>query len=146
MKFTPKSEKEISESRLIPDGEYPFEVSSADDKVSKAGNDMIELWLRVYLDNGKFVQIPDYLMEKMEFKLRHACDACGIIDKYESGELDASDFEGKSGYVKIGTQPANGDWPAKNTVKDYILKDGTEHSKPKASVEKKDDFEDDIPF
>jgi hypothetical protein len=42
------------------------------------------------------------------------------MDKYEAGMLSADDCEGKELFVKIGIDPANGNFAAKNVVKDYV--------------------------
>lgn len=124
MQFKPKSEKEISEENLLPNGEYDFEVTAALDAKSASGNEMIKLQLNVFDDNGNLRIIFDYLLESMAFKLRHAADACGVIDKYESGSLVADDFMGKTGRLKLAIQKdKTGDYPDKNTVRDYIKRE-----------------------
>jgi hypothetical protein len=131
MRFTPKSEKEIHEMGLWPAGEYGFEILDqtmfggnayfTDDKVSKSGNDMIQLIVKVYNQDGQFRIVIDYLLESLAFKLRHAAVACGLLDKYESGELKAADFVGKSGNLKLKVGKEQNGYPAKNEVADYIV-------------------------
>jgi len=150
MRFTPKSEKEIAESNLLPEGEYPFEISSGADKISKAGNEMIELWVRVYKPDGSFNQVADYLMESMAYKLRHAAEACGLLDKYEAGSIVGTDFVGKTGMLKLNiTKDKAGQYPDKNGIKDYIVpKEGeAKVAIPKDALQKTvDPMADDIPF
>lgn len=153
MKFTAKSDKEIAEERLLPEGQYPFEISGGEDTTSKAGNDMIKLTVRVFKDDGTFSLVTDYLMEQMMFKLKHACDACGLSEKYKSGELLGSDFIGKTGELKLKIQKdTTGNYPDKNSIADYVVpKDGEEAKKPpKDNLDKlidgDDDMEDEIPF
>lgn len=124
MKFQPKTEKQIAEEGLMPEGVYSFEVSGAKDAVSKNGNDMIELKLRIFDNEGNSRgMITDFLMEKIAYKLRHAADACGVLDKYESGEILACDFENKMGEVKVRIQKdKNGQYPDKNIIADYVVK------------------------
>jgi hypothetical protein len=149
MRFTPKTEKEINEERLMPEGDYPFTISGAESKQSKKGNDMIELTLRVYKPDGKFNLVTDYLMEAMLFKLLHCCQACGLEKQYEQGLLEADMFIGKTGMLKLKVDPENGGFPAKNSVKDYI-KDAGKVEIPKDGIEKilpeNDDLNDEIPF
>lgn len=122
MKFTPKSEKQIAEEGLLPEGTYGFEVAKAEDKVSKSGNDMIEVNLRVFNTDGSFVFVRDYLMEKISYKLRHFAEAAGLLEKYESGEFTASDCEGRTGNVKIIIKKdTTGQYPDKNEVRDYVV-------------------------
>ncbi len=150
MKFTPKSDKELAEEKLLlPEGQYPFEISQGENKVSKAGNDMIELLVRVFKEDGTFLLISDYLMEAVLYKVSHACKACGLEDAYNKGELHGKDFVGKTGYLKLGIQKdKNGVYPDKNVIKDYIVsEDGEKAPKPKGSVAASNDIKDDsIPF
>jgi len=138
MKFTPKTEEQISKEKLLPDGDYPFEIAKAVDKTSKAGNEMIELNIRVFKSDGSFIFVNDYLLESMLYKLLHAANACGLTRQYEQGLLVANDFVGKQGYLTLKTDPGKGDFGPKNVVKDYIKSDAA--AKP-APVE-----EDDIQF
>ena len=152
MKFTPKSDKELAEERLLPEGEYPFEISGGENTISKSGNDMIKLTVRVFKDDGTFNLVDDYLLEAILYKVSHACKACGLQDKYESGQLSGEDFIGKTGMLKLGIQKdKDGNYPDRNTIKDYIVpKDGDAPVAPKGSVAadkaKPTVEEDDIPF
>lgn len=149
MKFTPKTEKEIAEENLWPAGEYSFEITEAEDTVSSKGNEMIELKLKVYNEEGNFKILSDYLLEAIAYKLRHAAEVCGLLDAYNSGVLLASDFVGKTGYLKLKIdKDKTGKYPDKNGVGDYI----TERSKSsngaaKSPPPRKADIQDDtIPF
>lgn len=140
MKFQAKSEKELKEANLLQPGIYDFEVIAAEDKISAAGNEMIALNMKVYGDN-RTVYVTDYLMEKMAFKLRHACDACELLKAYESGELQASDFEGKSGKVKLKIDTdKEGKYADKNGVADYVK------SESDGALAKSVEDSDSIPF
>ena len=119
MQFQSKTEKQIQEESLIPAGEYDFTVREAVEKKSKAGNDMIQVDMDIFVD-GKERPLKDYLMESMAFKLRHFCFSIGLGGKYEAGTLSAVDCQGKSGKVKI-IQKANGDYGLQNSVKDYVV-------------------------
>ncbi len=126
MKFTPKTEEEINTFKLVPEGVYDFEIISAFDTSSKAGNDMIKLMIHFYDNEGNLKSIDDYLLEAIAYKLRHAAETCGLLKKYESGELEADDFVGKTGKFKIvvskgSAKPDGGNYPDKNNVKDYIV-------------------------
>lgn len=120
MQFQAKSEKQIAEENLLPEGVYPFEVIGAADKQSKAGNDMIELRLRVF--NGeRSHQLTDWIMEKLPSKLFHFCAYSGLSRQYEAGTLSGPDCIGKNGYVSVIIQEdKTGQYPPRNSVKDYV--------------------------
>jgi hypothetical protein len=123
MKLKPKSEREIAEDSLLPKGDYSFEVASAENKTSKSGNEMIELKLHVFDDGGDPRILFDYLLESMPRKLRHAAEACGLVSEYDMGSLDAIDFVGKTGTIKVGIQKDKaGQYPDRNSVYDYVAK------------------------
>jgi hypothetical protein len=150
MRFTPKSEAEIAQGDLFPAGVYDFEVNSAEEAVSKAGNDMIKVRLDVFNDDGGKTTVFDYLMEAAAYKLRHMAEVCGLLDDYESGHLDADDLVGKAGRVKIGIQKdKTGQYADKNNVVDYIVEDkriASLSTKPMPRRGKAADLDDDIPF
>jgi hypothetical protein len=122
MEFTPKSNKQLKEEMLIPAGEYDFEVVKAEEKLSKSNNPMIALNLKVFVDGGtRFCN--DWLMTTsaaMEFKFRHFCEATGLLDRYDSGQISAQDIQGVAGKVKIAVKDDEQYGP-QNTVKDYIV-------------------------
>lgn len=121
MTFTPKTEAQLREQNLWPDGSYDFRVAEATEGQSKAGNDQIKLKLIIYKgEASRFVY--DYLQASLEFKLRHFCEATGLLSKYDSGRLNADDMIGREGIVQIRTEPAKGNFEAKNAVKDYVVK------------------------
>ncbi len=154
MQFKPKTQEEIMfESNaisLIMPGIYSFEVVEATNKLSKAGNEMIELKLKVWDDNGRERIIFDYLLESMAHKLKHFCESAGLLDKYEMGNIDEMDCMGKSGLVDIiiqkGNKKPDGSMYAdRNSVKDYLIKEG--FTKPKLTLAANNDIiDDDIPF
>lgn len=151
MKFTPKTESEIVREGLLPIGEYPFEVIEAKDKVSKNGNQMIELKVEVFiLEENASRFVFDYLMEKMAFKLRHFCAATGLIEAYEDGSLSADMCQGKTGTCKIGIKHSE-EFPSRNEIRDYIFKAVSASEQPKKAVSavkpaNNDLEDDDIPF
>ena len=87
LRITPKSPEEIASMQVFPRGTYPFEVIEGEDKISQAGRPMIELKIKVTGTKGATRHIRDYLLEQWPIKLRHAAEACGLLDQYEAGEL-----------------------------------------------------------
>lgn len=120
MQFTPKTEAEIQEEGLLPAGTYDFQVTEAEDTISKKGSEMIALKLKVFDSNGGHRIIRDWLLEAMAFKLRHFCEATGLLKQYESGNLDALSMDGATGKVEIIVKddPTYG---KQNSVKDYVV-------------------------
>jgi hypothetical protein len=144
MKVQPKTEEQLAEEGLLPDGNYPFEVVIAENKVSKAGNDMIAMNLRFYGPDGRPLFIRDWIMESMGFKLLHFCNEVGIYDKYNAGEVTAQDCDGRQGYAKIGRKKDEYGW--KNVVKDYGKPDETDKAnKALAESAVTPDPDDDLP-
>jgi hypothetical protein len=137
MRFEAKSENELRRENLIPAGEYGFEVLTAEDKVSAKGNDMIALKLIVYLSDGSQRHVYDWILEAFAFKLRHFCEATGLIEDYNAGRLCAADCVGRSGKVKIGiNEDKSGDYPPSNRVLDYIVAKGSAQPAAPAAVPK----------
>lgn len=123
MKITPRSEEEFKSRNLLDAGEYNFEIFEAKEKKSQSGNDMIEVQLRILNKYDKYIIIYDYLMDKepMDYKIRHLWESLGMIDKYNSGEINAEDLKDKRGKAKITIRKdKNGQYPDKNQVQDYI--------------------------
>jgi hypothetical protein len=135
MSFSPMSEDELNESGLAPKGEYGFDVLTAKDKISKSsGSPMIEVKIGLYRNGTVANHVYDYLLPSIPHKLRHFCDSVGLLKQYQSGTLCAADCEGRSGTAKIDIEPA-GNYPAKNVVKDYVLR----AAKPLAGTTKAND-------
>ena len=148
MKVQPKSESDIALANLIPDGVYPFEVLEAKETRSTKGNDMTALKVNVVHADGEKV-IFDYLVsiDSMAYKIRHFAESIGMLAEYEAGDLPAEQMVGRTGSAKVGNQPAQGGYDAKNVIKDYIkgLPSAEKTAKAhKAAAEVLQD--DDIPF
>lgn len=147
IKFQPKSEKELSNFELLPDGVYPFTCLNSDEIASKSeknkGKMMFAVKLNVHGPDGDHHVYSYFADWFSEWLLRHFADTTGQLTQYEAGTLDGKDgaFTGKVGFVKIKTEPA-GNYPAKNVVSDYIVKG---EAKP-ASAEAPPGENDDVPF
>jgi hypothetical protein len=151
MRITPKSEQEIQNENLLPAGEYDFEIMDAEEAVSKAGNDMIKLKVKIFSDDHGERIVFDYLMESVAYKLRHAAEACGLLESYESGLLDAEDFKLKVGRCKVGVQKdKSGQFPDRNSVSDYLMSVPSGPSASKPPVRQRQmahaDLDDEVPF
>lgn len=145
LSFQPKSESEIREANLAPDGDYDFEVLSADDTVSKKGNPMISIKIGIYDGDRVRWHVYDYLLSLMEAKLRHFCDTTGLLARYEAGTLCGQDCVGRGGRCRIHIKAGDGKYPAKNEVDDYVVRP----AKPLAAAvppKPNEPPEDDVPF
>lgn len=162
VKLTPKSdeqfEKEEVERRAKwqpwpPNVPYDYEIVSAKNTLTKAKPDkpqreMIEIEVKIYNDKGESKQITDYLGEWNDWKIKRICEANGLLDRYESGQVDDQDLWGKTGKCELGvqkgTQKDDGTfYPDKNVIKEFLKIAGT---KPKAAPINDDEFGDSIPF
>lgn len=151
MNFSPKTQAEIDAMGLMKAGSYPFQVKNAKDKMSKNGNEMIELTLEVFDQEGRAFNIFDYLLESMPGKLFGFCTTTGLEQKYHAGSLEAGDCIGKSGYAEIEVQkgkenPQGGTYPDKNNVKKYIVKPAGSIPSVYQSGTGKAEFDEDVPF
>ena len=127
MSFTPKSEKEINEAQLWPKGEVDFECikaepakSGPDSKVP--GTEFIKLVLQCWNADGATRFVNGILHPAMDAQLRHFCEVGEMLDKYETGTLSATDCVGVTGRLKLKVKEAQGNYPAKNEVQDYVVK------------------------
>lgn len=118
MEFTPKSEEQIQMDRCLPAGTYDFKVIDAEDTESKKGNEMIALKLRVYREDGSGTQLRDWILEKLEFKLRHFCETTGLLEVYNTGKLNAEICIGRVGRVVTSIEEQDGYGPQARVV-DY---------------------------
>jgi hypothetical protein len=110
--------------QVFPRGDYAFEVLEGSDEISQAGNEVIKLRLKVSDANGASRFVTDYLLEKRAIKLRHAAEACGLLEQYGTGELSGTDFVGKTGKLTlIIDKDKNKKFPDKNAVADYVVKE-----------------------
>jgi hypothetical protein len=124
MNFKPLSSTDAAALQVFPRGDYDFEIIEGEDKVSEAGNSMIALTIKVTNSVGVSRYVRDYLLEKRPIKLRHAAEACGLLEQYEAGELAAEDFIGKTGKLTLTIEKdKNKKFPDKNAVADYVVKE-----------------------
>lgn len=148
MNFTPKTEEEIG-FQLLPAGIYPFVVHHAEDGRSKAGNDMITLTLGVSDGNGGTASVKDYLLEKVEHRLRHFCVGTNLESVYLAGGLTPVACAGQQGYVRLKIEErtmGDGRIFKSNKVDDYIKKDEWPKAGQAAAAPAVEEEVDDVPF
>lgn len=125
MKFQPKSEEDLKRESLLAPGTYDFEILEAKEAVSKKGNDMIALKLRVFSNDQGERTVRDWLMPSMGFKLKHFSDTTGLSASYDAGTLSAEDCQGRTGKVILAIEDSEQYGP-QNKVKDYEKTKATE--------------------
>lgn len=151
MRFEPKSNEELEVMDLIPEGIYNAQVLQAQDKLSKNGNEMVQVVLQIWDSEGRPRPVYDYLLPQMAKKLKHFAVAADLLERYEQGSILAEHCIGKCLNVEIIIQQGkqrpdgSGDYPAKNSVKDYQVKNDSV-SQPVKAASESDFIEDDIPF
>ncbi len=155
MRFTPVSEENSNDPTYEPwpDGVYDYEVREADETTSKQGNEMIALQLWVFNKTGQRRVVFDYLVssEKAAWKIKSFAASCGLLRRYENGELDAEEIVGQCGKLVLATQKATMEWPAKNTVKAYEKAEARADAPRTARAPAREktpagDIDDEIPF
>jgi len=149
MRFVPKTDQELNSLSLIQPGIYNFEILEALDTISRAGNEMIKLKLKVWTHDGSERIIFDYILPNFPFKLKCFAQTCGLLDKYELGNIEANDCLSKLGKLEIEIEKGksiikdNGEhinYPDRNTVKNYMIK------KELSTKEIVHELDDDLPF
>lgn len=122
IKFTPKTEAETATPQPFPAGVYDFEIVKSETHLSKAGKDMLKLQVKIYNDKGQTRTVFSYIDfdGAMSFLGRHLCEATGLLDEYEKGEIEPFFFEGKTGQCKVRVKAASGDYEARNEIADFI--------------------------
>lgn len=124
MNFKPMTDEEIALANLIKDDTECFaEVKEANDHVSKdSGKESIKLKLNVWDNATNRGYIDVYLTPSFMKLFKHACTSMLSQEQYESGNIQAIDFQGKSCNVIIGIQKdKNGKYPDKNVIKDFLI-------------------------
>ena len=129
MYYTPKTDKEIAEANLFPEGVYSFEileqvtlggkVIQTIDTQSKNGNEMIVLVVNIVNNYGLNKIVIDYLLASNELKLKNAILGCSL--EYDNNQqVFAGDFIGKTGQARIGIEKdKTGQYPDKNKIVNF---------------------------
>jgi hypothetical protein len=123
MRVTPRTDSDLKREQLFEPGEYDFEIESAEDRVSKTGNEMVAIKMKVFAGERR-AYVRDWLLDKMAHKLKHFCYSVGMGEKYEAGGINAADCQGRAGRVYIVIED-NPDFGPQNRVKDYVVPTGT---------------------
>ena len=142
--------------QLLSDGDYQGVIKKATCKTSYSGNNMLELEVDIYDENGKVHPIKDFLVftKSMLWKVIHCTQSSGTFEQYEQKKLTPELLENKNIIASIRIQkgseipierlngkPEGSKYPDKNVVLDYIKKEGFE-----VKQKEEDIFDDDLAF
>ena len=131
MQFQPKTDEQLADEAMLPEGVYDFTIDKATDTTSKkTGDPMIAVEMTLFSDKGDR-RIKDWLMEKMAWKLKHFAFSVGLGKEYEAGTLDATALVGRSGKVTLKKGKPQGDFAPRNEVRDYVVPSEAEASTTK---------------
>jgi hypothetical protein len=155
MRVTPVT-KEVADagggSEPFRAGDYDFIIDAAEEGESKAGNEMLKLVLHVFNRDGDKRTVFDYILstENFQWKMRHMMESIGMVKRYDQGIIEPHEIKGKPGRCRIKVEPAT-DWPAKNSIVDYLVPQQAEAATPRArqpaaSPTGADNLDDEIPF
>lgn len=159
------SEEEAMAERfqLLKEGEYDAIISASQDKVSSSGNDMMDMTLTVFDDDGKTHEIRDFLVftKPMMWKIVHCAGSAGIMPTYQAGKLCSDTITGKRVRVKVGIdtgkpipedrlngKPFGSCYPDKNKIEDYLKRDNVASNNNSVPIPKfqEDVLDEDVPF
>jgi len=143
--------------QLLKEGEYEGLIERVAHKVSaNSGNNMFDMTVQVYDENGKPHAVRDFLVftKGMMWKIIHCAESAGLLKEYEEMKLSPENLQGccvkvrltieEGGIIpedKLKGKPAGSRYPDKNKIEDYIKK---EANKPLAAKKAEDEFIDDI--
>lgn len=121
-KFQPLTEEQLKEQskfQLLAEGPGNFQIIKATEKISKAGQPMIELVLKCWDKNGLEGQIYDYLTGQASWKIKQLLESIGHPNLYEAGQFDEFTILHGCGDLEIKIQKSQ-DYGDKNAVKSYL--------------------------
>lgn len=153
MKFTPKSTAEYEaeaqarrEEYLWRDGTIcDFEVLVATEKQGDYGP-YIDANIKVFRNDGKTQDITTFFSDSNGL-LRSFCEATGLEERFEAGQVDDADLYYKTGKcrlgIKTGKKKDDGSrWPPRNRIDAFLKPSGKLATKAVTETE----LDDEIPF
>lgn len=161
LQYDVMSEQEAMSERfqLIKEGIYEGVVTASQDTKSSSGNDMMDVTITVYDENGKPHDIRDFLVftRTMMWKVIHFCDSAGLLKEYEEGKLCSQVAINKRVVVKVSIEegkeipshklndrPEGSRYPNKNKIDGYIKKEA--QTTVSNNETKNNLMDDDLPF
>lgn len=133
MRFEPKTEKELKEENLWPEGTYRFDIVAAEDWQSKQKNDSIKLTINIYNEQMRLKTIYDYLTGNGygQLKTLQLAKIGNLVDRYNAGEILPQELTGIQGEAKVYVKKSNNpQYPDNNAIAAYIVKDNNITTEP----------------
>jgi hypothetical protein len=118
---------------IVPAGDYEFKIIKSTEGASKAGKPMLTLSISVWDANNHKTTIPWRCLLDSGF-LRNVAQGCGLLEKYESGKLEAYDFDSKEGKCAVETEESLS-YETSNIIRSFYAK-----------KEEEKFVDDDVPF
>lgn len=146
MRFEPLSDAELAAQRgTLKPGPADFEVIDAKEALSKAGNEMVKLTLRVWDSEGRQGQLFDYLLGNAQWKIKSFYQSIGNPEAYEAGLIDPLNLSGASGkaILTIQKDPKYGD---QVRIQNYVMPGVKKETKEAKDPDSIRDEGDDVPF
>jgi len=131
---------------VLPSGDYEIEIKNVIEKVSKAGNDMLEVSICVYGADGITARVFDYIVNPSTiYKLKSICRCIGF--EFE-GTIDEELLIGKRMLANVSVRPPKDGYAERNEIKRYLS--GMPDAKPAPTAPIEDlavtPSDDSIPF
>lgn len=132
MKYDPHDATDAAFTPL-PDGDYTFTVTGAEETVSKAGNEMIALRLAFDVDREKPLTVYDNLVATPAalWTTKQFCASTGL--DFNAGCLSADDCVGHSGVAHLALGATNSKGKRYMEVAYYVAKAGFSESPKKTA-------------
>jgi len=113
----------------VEPGVYPAIIIKAEEKVSKQGNDMIDIvW---ELENKLWIFDHLVFTPKTGFKVDTFLKSIGKAPtKGEDVEIVADELVGCRAFIELGIEPANGPYDERNRIDHYVTDKGVPDDLP----------------
>lgn len=119
-----------AEYPVLDPGEYTAVLDSAEEKVSKKGNPMLECQWRIIIGSREVV-VTDYIVNPATlFRLKAMAEAFGQLNAFEAGTFDPFQFVGKAVQVTLEIEKQDGYAPKNRIRKFTAIKDYVQYDAP----------------
>lgn len=124
MRFEPLTDEQIEQAAIgIKIGQIVrFKIIDAEDKLSKAGNEMTSMKLSCTDDEGSTATVYASVMaiKKMMGVTKRFFSSIGHDDWYKTGDVPAIKLWNKEGDCILGMSKATANYPSRIEVQEYI--------------------------